>query len=118
MAQNKSVKTSLVAGTIAALAASACCLGPLLLVSIGVSGAWISNLTLLEPFRPLFIGIALMFMILAYRRIYKDPAPQECALGSVCAIPETNGFYRILFWAVSLLVAVALAYPYLFTRFA
>lgn len=118
MAQNKSAKTSLVAGTITALAASACCLGPLLLVSIGVSGAWISNLTLLEPFRPLFIVIALMFMILAYHSIYKAPAPQECAHAGVCAIPETNRFYRILFWAVSLLVAVTLAYPYLLTRFA
>ena len=52
----KDGKGSLVAGGVAAILASACCVGPLVLLSVGISGAWIANLTALEPYRPIFIG--------------------------------------------------------------
>jgi len=48
---------ALFVGGLAAILASTCCLGPLVLVALGLSGAWIGNLTLLEPYRPLFIGV-------------------------------------------------------------
>ena len=115
MEQDKLAKSTLIGGALAALAASACCLGPLVLVSVGVGGAWISNLTRLEPFRPLFIGVALLCMALAYRKIYRGQDAPDCAPGSACALPQTNSRNRILFWAVSLLVLVALAYPYFVT---
>ena len=43
-------KGTLVVGGLAAILASTCCLGPLVLVALGFSGAWIGNLTVLEPF--------------------------------------------------------------------
>ena len=106
-------KAIVAGGLIAALLASVCCLGPLVLVMIGVSGAWISNLTLLEPYRPLFIGVALVFMGLAWRRIYRAPAATECEPGTLCALPQTNRAYRAMFWVVSALVLLALGFPYL-----
>lgn len=115
MEQDKLAKTTLIGGGLAALAASACCLGPLLLVSVGVGGAWISTLTKLEPLRPLFITIALLCMVLAYRKIYRAPAAVDCAPGSVCALPQTSSRNKALFWTVSVLVGIALAYPYLVT---
>ena len=117
MEQDKLEKSTLIGGGLAALVASACCLGPLVLVSIGIGGAWVSTLTKLEPFRPLFIGVALLCMALAYRKIYRGPAAADCAPGSVCALPQTNSRNRALFWVVSLLVGIALAYPYLVTLF-
>jgi len=63
-------------GGLATILASICCLGPLVLVAIGVSGAWIGNLTVLEPYRPCFIGAALVAFFFAYRRIFR-PA-QAC----------------------------------------
>src|SRR5690554_1672995 len=48
-------KSSLMIGAMAAIGASLCCLGPLLLLSLGIGGAWISGLTALQPFRPLFV---------------------------------------------------------------
>jgi len=48
------------AGGLAAILASTCCLGPLTLVALGFNGAWIGNLTALEPYRPIFIGLALV----------------------------------------------------------
>lgn len=115
MNNEKLAKTTLVAGALAAVGASACCLGPLILVSLGISGAWISNLTLLEPFRPVFIAAALACMALAYRKIYRGPAAVDCAPGSLCALPQTNVRYRVMFWFVSTLVMIALAYPYFVT---
>ncbi|GCZ39228.1 MULTISPECIES: mercuric transporter MerT family protein [Enterobacteriaceae] len=47
---------ALFAGGLAAILASACCLGPLVLIALGFSGAWIGNLTVLEPYRPIFIS--------------------------------------------------------------
>ena len=105
-------KATLAGGLIAAIIASACCLGPLVLVMAGVSGAWISNLTLLEPYRPVSIGVALVFMGLAWRRIYRAPAAAECEPGSLCALPQTNRVYRATFWLVSALVLLALGFPY------
>ena len=115
MEQDKLTKSTLIGGGVAALAASACCLGPLILVTVGVGGAWISTLTKLGPFRPLFIGVALLCMALAYRKIYRAPAAADCAPGSACALPQTNARNRILFWGVLLLVGIALAYPYFVT---
>jgi mercuric ion transport protein len=112
MNTEKLTKTTLVGGALAAIAASACCLGPLILVSLGIGGAWVSNLTLLDPFRPVFIALALACMALAYLKIYRGPAADECQPGSLCAMPQTNPRYRVMFWIVSSLVLVALAYPY------
>ena len=105
-------KAALTGGLLAGLLASACCVGPLVLVTIGVSGAWISNLTLLEPYRWVFIGIALAFMALAWRGIYRAPAAADCEPGTACALPQANRVYRVMFWLVSVLVLLGFAFPY------
>jgi hypothetical protein len=53
---------------------------------LGFSGAWIGNLTVLEPYRPIFIGVALVALFFAWRRIYRPSA--ACKPGEVCAIPK------------------------------
>jgi mercuric ion transport protein len=101
---------ALLAGGLAAILASTCCLGPLLLVALGVSGAWIGNLTRLEPYRPLFIGAALVALFFAGRRIFRPAL--ACEPGTVCAVPRTSQIYKILFVTVSALVLIALVFPY------
>jgi mercuric ion transport protein len=103
-------RAALAVGGIAAVLASACCAGPLVLVMLGVSGAWIGNLTLLEPYRPLFAGAALVALAVAWRRIYRPAA--ECKPGEACAIPRVRTGYRVLFWIVALAVVAAIAFPY------
>jgi len=115
MAQDKLATTTLIGGAVAAIAASACCLGPLILVSLGIGGAWISNLTMLEPFRPIFIGIALICMAFAYCKIYSAKPADACLPDTLCAKPQTNRNYRVIFWIVSMLVLIALLYPYFVT---
>lgn len=101
---------ALVAGGVAALLASACCLGPLVLLMLGISGAWIANLTGLEPYRPVFIGVALVAVYFAHRRIFRPAA--ECLPGEICAVPAVSRTYKILFGVVVALLAVALIFPY------
>ena len=103
-------RSALFAGGLAAILASTCCLGPLILVALGFSGAWIGNLTMLEPYRPFFIGAALVAMFFAYRRIFR-PA-QACKPGEVCAVPQVRIAYKVIFWIVATLVVIALAFPY------
>jgi mercuric ion transport protein len=101
---------ALLVGGLAAILASTCCLGPLILVALGLSGAWIANLTLLEPYRPFFIAGALVALFFAGRRIFR-PA-RSCQPGEVCAVPRTRRIYKIVFGVASALVLVALIYPY------
>lgn len=106
---------ALAAGGLAAILASTCCLGPLVLVALGFSGAWIGNLTALEPYRPIFIGAALMALFFAWRRIFR-PA-HACKLGEVCAIPQARTTYKLIFWVVVALVLVAFGFPYVLPFF-
>jgi mercuric ion transport protein len=101
---------SMIAAAIAAIGASLCCIGPLVLLTLGISGAWISYLTALEPYRFIFIGITLLFLGLAFRKLYL--VPQQCAPGDNCALPATRRNQRIIFWIVSVLLVALLTFPY------
>lgn len=107
---SKSGSGSLVAGTVAALVASVCCVGPLVLIMLGVGGTWVANLTVFEPYRPVFVGAAFVFLGLAFRRLYFLPA--ACASGQSCAVPAGRRRQRALFWLVTLPVLALLGFPW------
>jgi mercuric ion transport protein len=110
VSERNSGRGVLAAGGLAAILASTCCLGPLVLVTLGFSGAWIGNLTALEPYRPIFIGVALVALFFAWRRIFRPV--EACKPGEVCAVPQVRTTYKLIFWIVVVLVALALAFPY------
>lgn len=103
---------ALAVAALAGIGASLCCVGPLALVTLGVSGAWISNLTQLEPYRWMFAALALGSMGYAWRQIYRAPAAVQCEPGAACALPQASRLQRALFWIVSVLVLVGLSFPY------
>ena len=105
------IKGSLVAGVVAAIGASVCCVGPLALLTLGIGGAWIANLTALEPLRPWFIAATLVFLGLAFRRLYLQP--QVCAPGAACAEPNVLDRQRLIFWVVALALLGLLSVPWL-----
>ena len=107
----KSESVALTAGGLAALLSGACCVAPFLLVSAGLGGAWLANLQLLEPYRPLFTGIALAALGFAGWRIYR-PAT-DCGPGEACAVPRIRRSLRVAFWAVAALLVAMLGFPYL-----
>ena len=115
MSEPQNGRGALFAGGLAASLASTCCLGPLVLVALGFSGAWIGSLTVLEPYRPIFISAALVALFFAWRRIYQQAA--ACKPGEVCAIPKVQTTYKLFFWIVAALVVVALGFPHVMPFF-
>lgn len=93
-------------GILGALAASTCCIVPLILFSLGVSGAWIGNLTALEPYKPIFIVITLGFLGYGYWMVYRKP--KACAEGKTCARPLPNRLVKTALWASTILIVIAL----------
>lgn len=117
---------SLAGSVAAALAASACCVGPLVFALLGIGGA--GALVALEPYRPLLVGVTLGLLgvgfYLTYRRpriasgVRARPGAVGLALGADlgddcgCEMPTTHRRGRRLLWAATGLVAVALLFPY------
>ena len=108
-ANDKTGLGTLLAGGFAALLASACCLGPLAFIALGFSGAWISKLTVLEPYQPIFIGAAAVALFFAGKRIWRPVA--RCAPGEMCALPRVRLAYQLLFVGVCVLLLMALVFP-------
>nr|WP_242596770.1 mercuric transporter MerT family protein [Pseudomonas sp. K-62] len=98
-------------GILAALGASSCCILPLVLFSLGVSGAWIGNLTALSAYQPLFVTGALAFLAVGFWRVYRQPQV-ACAPGSACARPGSSRAAKIGLWTAAVLVLVAVTFPY------
>ena len=105
-----STKGTLIAGLLAGLTASACCAGPLILLMLGISGSWIGNFSALEPYRPIFILIAVVFLGLAYRKIYMTP--KACSIDAVCATRQGKQSQQIIFWVTTLIVILSIAFPW------
>lgn len=111
---NKTNKTMLgpVGGIISAIFASLCCVGPFVLVMLGVSGAWIGNLRAFEPYRPIFILLTIGLLGAGFYSIYKKPK-EACESGSICAAPQTKKIGKIVFWITTVFVVFLLILPYL-----
>ena len=104
MHPNTAYRTSIIGSVLAAIGATACCFLPLALVTIGVGGAWIANLRVLEPFQPLFAGMTFLGLGLAFHLLYIRP--KQCAPGDACASPAVLRRQRIVLWVVVAFIAV------------
>lgn len=103
-------KQTLIASVLAGVGASLCCVAPLVLLSLGIGGAWIATLTAFEPVRPFFMGLALLFIGLTFRKLYLT-AP-TCEPGKSCADDEVIRKQRIIFWGVTIPLLGLLAFPW------
>src|SRR6266404_9816127 len=99
-------------GLVAALAASSCCILPLVLFSPGVSGVWIANLTRLAPYQPYFIAATIGFLSYGYWLVYRS-SKLACADGEACARPLPNRFVKSGLILATILVVAALAFDFL-----
>src|SRR5260370_40604702 len=99
-------------GLVAALAASSCCILPLALFGLGVSGAWIGNFTRLAPYQPGFIAATLAFLGYGYWSVYRS-APRACADGEACARPLPNRIVKTSLILATILVVAALGLDFI-----
>ena len=99
-------------GVIGALAASSCCIVPLVLFGLGVSGAWIANLTQLAPYQPYFITATVACLAGGYGVMYRA-RKVACADGQVCTRPLSNRIVTGGLILATILVIGALAFDVL-----
>jgi mercuric ion transport protein len=102
-------------GILAGLAAASCCVVPFLLFAAGIGGAWIANLTALEPYRLYFAAAAMGCIGFGFYRVYRSPAV-ACAEDSYCSRPASHRLAKLGLWSATVIVLVALVSPYLIAR--
>ncbi len=99
-------------GLVGALAASSCCILPLVLFSLGVSGAWIGNFTRLAPYQPYFLAVTTGCLGYGYWLVYRS-AKLACADGDACARPLPNRLVKTGLILASVLAVAALGFDFL-----
>ncbi len=97
-----------VGAALAAIGASLCCVGPFVLVLLGLGGSWMSLLVGLSPLRPVFILLALGLLAWGFWRLYLVPCDTE----SACALPRVRHRQRLIFWTVALLALGLIGFPW------
>lgn len=98
-----------VGGIVAAIGATSCCVLPLALTLVGVSGAWMANLRALSPYQPYFMGLAALAIGYGFYQVYwRRPA---CEDGDACARPLPNRAVKAALWSGAVIVAIAASFP-------
>ncbi len=98
-------------GVLGAVVASSCCILPLALFSLGITGAWIGNLAALTPYQPIIIPITAGFLGYGFYLVYWK-SKKVYAEGAACARPLPNRIVKSALWVATVLVAAAVAFPY------
>ena len=111
--KNVQQSSGLVAGVsvIGALLATSCCILPLVLVTLGISGAWMGNLTAMEPYQGYFAAGTMAALGLGYWQVYFKPRI-ACPEGSYCASYKSTRIIRMALWLATLLILIEATVDY------
>jgi mercuric ion transport protein len=99
-------------GLLGALAASSCCILPVVLFSLGISGAWIGNFTQLAPYQPYFLAATTVLLGTGYWLVHRA-SKAACVAGKVCARPLPNRLVKSVLVVATVLVLAALGFDLL-----
>ncbi len=110
--QGKGSRLGIIGAIVSAIVASICCVGPFVVLFLGIGGAWAAQLTALQPYRPIFIGLTFVFLGYAFYRVYKPVPDGSCEPGQPCADPRVRRRNRQILWGVAILIALLLLLPY------
>lgn len=107
-------RTALLAsgGLIGAILASSCCILPLALVTLGISGAWIGKLAALSSLQPLFVVSAAIFIGAGLWNAYKVKNT-ACSPDSLCGRPHTQPAAKAILWFGALVTVASVAVDFL-----
>ncbi len=104
-------KWGLFGAIVSAIGASVCCLGPLVLVGLGFSGAWIGNLSVFNRYRPFFMVFTFVFLGFAFYKVYFKSKKERCETVSYCVNPKAERINKIALWSVAILSVGMLVLP-------
>ncbi|MDE3056734.1 MAG: cation transporter [Bacteroidota bacterium] len=97
-----------VGGITAALLASLCCIGPLLVAFLGIGS--IAAFSVFETYRPYLIGLTILLIASAFYLTYRK-REVKCEDGT-CKIEGASKFTKAGVWTVTVLAGLAIAFPY------
>lgn len=106
---------SIASALVAALAASSCCLGPLLLAALGVGGAGVT--AALGAYRPYLLAGTVLLLAGGFYFTYRKPriaGADACG----CARPTANRASRIGLWIATIVVVLVAVAPPLLAKWA
>ena len=96
---------------LAALLASSCCVLPLALALAGISGAWISQLRVMEPYSDGLLALAFGALAWAAWRIYGRSSQAETVCETDAECRPASRMVRNWFWLVLVVTLVPLLVP-------
>src|SRR3546814_4343072 len=76
---------------------------------MGISGAWISTLTALDPLRPWFSAAAVVSLAVAFWMLYRPAS--HCGVDGSCVEPDTLRRRRRWLWLATVLIVLLLLFP-------
>jgi len=101
-------------GLFGAIAASTCCVLPVILFALGISGAWISNLVSLARYKPFFIVISLVFVGTGFWMVYFKPNISIPKIQSTsCYRPFSEKTIKIMLWFSVIIILIVFLIPYI-----
>ena len=96
------------AGAVTAAVGSAlCCAGPVVTVSLGVSGA---GLAAFEPYRPYFLALTAGFLLLGFWLLHREEKA-ACEPGKPCADPAVRRRMKIMLWTATAVAVLFATFP-------
>jgi mercuric ion transport protein len=101
-----------VGSILGSLAASSCCIVPLILFSLGIGGAWIGNLTTLASYKPLFLAGTGGMLGYGFYLVYWARG-QACANNAACARPIPSRIVQLALWIAIFIAVSAFAFDYI-----
>ena len=101
-------------GLLGAIVASTCCVLPVILFALGISGAWISNLVSLAPYKPFFIVFSLVFIGAGFWMVYFKPQISIPSVQSTsCYRPFSEKTIKIMLWSAVIIILIVFLIPYI-----
>lgn len=94
-------------GVLAAFGSALCCGGPVIALSLGVSGA---GLSAFEPYRPYFLGATASFLFLGFVLLDREEKA-ACVPGRPCADPAVRRRMKITLWSATVLAVILATFP-------
>ena len=111
--KNRVAAAGMGVGILSAVAASVCCIGPILAAAVGLTS--LGALAKYEALRPLFVFLSVAALVVAFYFAYRTPrSAGECTPGSLC---ETRGPLRVaavnraVLWLAALITLVVVTFP-------
>jgi mercuric ion transport protein len=94
----------------AAVAASTCCVGPVVLAGFGIGA--VSAAQRIAPLRPYFLALTAIFLGLGFYFAYRRPGQAAGCDGAECEKPGAARWGRPLLWIATVLILALVTFPY------